>query len=88
MYYLYISVNSLVKAASSSGESASEDNSTDTAFTKDFVHFTTKDLSAVKKIVEDADDTFKLLVNSLCPAIFGHELVKGTVIPSNLLVVI
>ena len=37
--------------------------------------FTSKDLKAVKEIANDSD-TFKLIVNSICPSIYGHEVVK------------
>ena len=38
--------------------------------------FTDTDMCAVREIFED-ENTFRLLVNSLCPTIFGHELVKA-----------
>ncbi|KAJ3411838.1 DNA replication licensing factor mcm8 [Chytridiales sp. JEL 0842] len=79
MYYLYLSVNSLVKASSSSSQeiSGAEEGGSEAAFTKDFVQFSRKDLYGIKQIHEEGDDVFRLLVNSLCPAIFGHELVKA-----------
>ena len=40
------------------------------------VDFSLKDLYAIQMIQEEKD-VFKTLVNSLCPAIYGHELVKA-----------
>ena len=77
MYYLYISVNSLVKANSASSESDPSNETADTTFTKDFVNFTEKDMQGIFQIQNMGESIFKLLVNSLCPAIFGHEMVKG-----------
>jgi DNA helicase MCM8 len=37
--------------------------------------FSDKDLQAIKEIHEDKD-TLKLLVGSLCPTIYGHEVIK------------
>lgn len=77
MYYLYIDVNSLVKASTNPG-SAEEADGGDVAFTKDYVQFSNKDLYGIRAIKEvGGSNVFKLLVNSLCPPIFGHELVKG-----------
>ncbi|KAI7804271.1 putative DNA helicase MCM8 [Triplophysa rosa] len=40
------------------------------------VEFSIKDLYAIQEI-QAQDDLFKLIVNSLCPAIYGHVLVKA-----------
>ncbi|KAJ3230198.1 DNA replication licensing factor mcm8, partial [Chytriomyces hyalinus] len=79
MYYLYISVNSLVKASSSSdGDDGGDDEGGEAGFTKDGMSFTRKDLYGIRQIHEvGGDELFPLLVNSLCPAIFGHEIVKA-----------
>ncbi|KAI8840963.1 DNA replication licensing factor MCM8 [Chytriomyces cf. hyalinus JEL632] len=79
MYYLYISVNSLVKASSSSdGDDEGDDEGGEAGFTKDGMSFTRKDLYGIRQIHEvGGDELFPLLVNSLCPAIFGHEIVKA-----------
>jgi DNA helicase MCM8 len=75
MYYLYVSVNSLVKASSGKDETAGEAGEGE--FTKDFVSFSNKELQGIKKIFDQDEGLFRLLVNSFCPAIFGHELVKA-----------
>lgn len=43
---------------------------------KDAMEFSLKDLYAIQKIQEEPN-VFKTVVNSLCPAIYGHELVKA-----------
>lgn len=76
MYFLYIDVNSLVKASSGAIEEGNEQG--DGTFTKDYVQFSKKDLYGIREIYEQGQgNVFKMLVNSLCPLIFGHELVKG-----------
>ncbi|KAJ3299798.1 DNA replication licensing factor mcm8 [Borealophlyctis nickersoniae] len=72
MYFLYIDANCLVKASGSSSETESGGS----GFTKDFVQFSTKELYGIREIHE-SPDVFRLLVNSLCPAIFGHDMVKA-----------
>ncbi|KAI9209157.1 MCM2/3/5 family-domain-containing protein [Polychytrium aggregatum] len=78
MYYLYIDVNSMVKAASGSiDDIADQGDGNDPGFTKDFVQFSKKDLYGIQEVHEQGNGIFRLVVNSLCPAIFGHELVKA-----------
>ncbi len=38
--------------------------------------FTNKDFEFINKVVNESDP-FKILVNSLCPSIYGHEIVKA-----------
>lgn len=72
MYLLYVDANSFVKASSSP-----EENQDDT-FTKDYIQFSKRDLYGIREIHEQGSpNIFRLLVNSLCPLIFGHELIKG-----------
>ncbi len=40
------------------------------------VEFTNKDFAFINQLVKE-QDPFKILVNSLCPSIFGHEIVKA-----------
>ena len=35
------------------------------------------DYAAIREIFDVGDEIFKLLVASLCPSIYGHELVKA-----------
>ncbi|KAJ3379512.1 DNA replication licensing factor mcm8 [Lobulomyces angularis] len=81
MYILYIDVNSLVKASTNPGETLDEEDEGSSGFTKDFISFSTKDLMGIREIKRfGGNNVFRLLVNSLCPAIFGHELVKAGLI--------
>ena len=42
----------------------------------DLVQYTENELFAIDEIANE-DQLFPLLVNSLCPAIYGHEVIKG-----------
>ena len=42
---------------------------------KSQIEFTMLDFAAVREIFEVGDELFKLLVASLCPSIYGHEMV-------------
>ena len=77
MYQLYIDTHSFVKAGSSSPEEGDDDPDSTTSFTKDAIDFSKKDLYGIREILQPGLDTFKLLVNSLCPQIYGHEMVKA-----------
>ncbi|KAI8926730.1 MCM2/3/5 family-domain-containing protein [Entophlyctis helioformis] len=77
MYYLYLDANSLNKAGASSSDQQ-DDNGSDlaTGLSKDYLQFSRKELYGIREIHEHPD-VFKLLVHSLCPPIFGHEIVKA-----------
>eukprot|EP00124_Ichthyophonus_hoferi_P000656 Ihof_evm3s26 gene=Ihof_evmTU3s26 len=66
MFIHYMLVNSI--SSNKSSETGSE--------TLDLVEYSLKDLYAIQAIHTQAQ-LFKLIVNSLCPSIFGHELVKA-----------
>lgn len=80
MYYLYIDVHSVLKAGNSSADQYVGEIGT--GLSKDHMSFTKKELFGIREISTFGPDTFRLLVNSLCPAIFGHELVKGNLVVS------
>ena len=44
---------------------------------KSQMEFTMLDYAAIRDIFETGPELFKLLVSSLCPSIYGHELVKA-----------
>ncbi|KAI9146044.1 MCM2/3/5 family-domain-containing protein [Paraphysoderma sedebokerense] len=71
MYILYLDVNSITKVGSNS-----EDDESAVTNEKGSVVFSKKDMFFFLEICDEADP-FKLIVNSLCPSIFGHELVKA-----------
>ncbi|KNC52686.1 DNA-dependent DNA helicase and ATPase [Thecamonas trahens ATCC 50062] len=62
LFVLYIDAN-MVSRQGKTGES-------------DGMHYTVKDMQMVNEIAH-VDDVLHLLVNSLCPSIYGHELVKA-----------
>ncbi len=41
------------------------------------VELTARDLNSIEALSQE-EDLFRLLVHSICPSIYGHELVKGT----------
>lgn len=69
--------------ASISGNSARDGNSNDqsaggsgnSSSSKSTTHFTPEELQGILQVAQD-DDPFGLVVSSLCPSIFGHEIVK------------
>ncbi|MCI4382531.1 hypothetical protein PGIGA_G00015970 [Pangasianodon gigas] len=71
MFLLYIEANSLSNSKGQKNKRASEPEGQETS-----VEFSLKDLYAIQEI-QAQEDLFKLIVNSLCPAIYGHLLVKA-----------
>ncbi|XP_046533896.1 DNA helicase MCM8 isoform X7 [Equus asinus] len=71
MFLLYIEANSV---SNSKGQKtkASQDGCKHATM----MEFSLKDLYAIQEIQAE-EHLFKLIVNSLCPVIFGHELVKA-----------
>jgi DNA helicase MCM8 len=76
MYYVYIDVNSMGKL---SGGLEDTDLSQET-IGKDYINFSDKDIEGIQEIFNYEGDLFHLLVHSVCPAIFGHELVKAAIL--------
>ncbi|NWX40687.1 MCM8 helicase, partial [Steatornis caripensis] len=71
MFLLYIEANSV---SNSKGQKSK--NFDDETFQRSFMEFSLKDLYAVQEIQAE-ENLFRLIVNSLCPAIYGHEIVKA-----------
>uniref|UniRef100_A0A8C0W327 DNA helicase MCM8 n=1 Tax=Castor canadensis TaxID=51338 RepID=A0A8C0W327_CASCN len=69
MFLLYIEANSV---SNSKGQKTIEDGCKHGTL----MEFSLKDLYAIQEIQAE-ENLFKLIVNSLCPVIFGHELVKA-----------
>ncbi|KAJ3113697.1 DNA replication licensing factor mcm8 [Phlyctochytrium bullatum] len=89
LYSLYIAVNSMVKASAGSSaaddpKEATEGDGAANTFQKDFVQFNRKDLLGIQMIHGHGKQVFRHLVNSLCPTIFGHEIVKAGLLLSLL----
>ncbi|NWU98785.1 MCM8 helicase, partial [Upupa epops] len=70
IFLLYIEANSV---SNSKGQKKNFDEDT---FQRSFMEFSLKDLYAVQEIQAE-ENLFRLIVNSLCPAIYGHEIVKA-----------
>ncbi|XP_065378860.1 DNA helicase MCM8 isoform X3 [Macaca fascicularis] len=71
MFLLYIEANSI---SNSKGQKTK--SSEDGCKHGMLMEFSLKDLYAIQEIQAE-ENLFKLIVNSLCPVIFGHELVKA-----------
>ncbi|KAM4842250.1 DNA helicase MCM8 isoform 1-T3 [Thomomys bottae] len=71
MFLLYIEANSV---SNSKGQKTK--TSEDGCNHGTLMEFSLKDLYAIQEIQAE-ENLFKLIVNSLCPVIFGHELVKA-----------
>ena len=66
MYTLYVDVNSVRNSKQKNGG-------------KMELQIDQRDYPLINAIAS-MEDTFKLIVNSICPMIYGHELVKGLII--------
>ncbi|CAG5115856.1 unnamed protein product, partial [Candidula unifasciata] len=75
MFLLYLHANSVDNAKGNTRKSG-EDSSSRNGLAMDF---TMKELYAIREI-QSQDNLFQLLVGSLCPSIFGHEMVKAGLI--------
>ncbi|KTG43970.1 hypothetical protein cypCar_00015230 [Cyprinus carpio] len=71
MFLLYIQANSVSNSKGQKSKAASDSEGQGPS-----VEFSIKDLYAIQEI-QAQEDLFKLIVNSLCPAIYGHLLVKA-----------
>uniref|UniRef100_A0A8C2VJU1 DNA helicase MCM8 n=1 Tax=Chinchilla lanigera TaxID=34839 RepID=A0A8C2VJU1_CHILA len=71
MFLLYIEANSV-----SNSKGQKTETSEDGCKHRTLMEFSLKDFYAIQEIQAE-ENLFKLIVNSLCPVIFGHELVKA-----------
>lgn len=71
MFLLYIQANSVSNSKGQKSKAVSESEGQGPS-----VEFSIKDLYAIQEI-QAQEDLFKLIVNSLCPVIYGHLLVKA-----------
>ncbi|KAG0465126.1 hypothetical protein HPP92_019290 [Vanilla planifolia] len=80
LYYLYLEAISIMNSKS---QSISEDYNSSSSGTKNnnlwnFHTFSQRDLEFIVKFSEEhGSDIFRQIVQSFCPSIYGHELVKG-----------
>ncbi|KAL0485651.1 DNA helicase MCM [Acrasis kona] len=75
MYLLYLEGNSVSNSKNNSDKMSKKNNSSSSAM-GDPTEFSLNDLFLVKEIAAQ-DNLFHLIVNSVCPAIYGHEVVKA-----------
>ncbi|XP_021048955.1 DNA helicase MCM8 [Mus pahari] len=71
MFLLYIEANSVSNSKGQKAQTAEDGCKHGT-----LMEFSLKDLYAIQEIQAE-ENLLKLIVNSLCPVIFGHELVKA-----------
>lgn len=79
LYYLYLEVVSITNSKSQSMPEGSKDNpNARAADLLDLYSFSPKDLEFIVKFSEEhGSDVFRQILQSVCPSIYGHELVKG-----------
>jgi DNA helicase MCM8 len=83
-YYLYLEAVSIINSKSQSISDDSQDSDAKARPTEliDLFSFSSKDLEFVVKFASDfGPDSFRQIVHSICPSIYGHDLVKGKYIP-------
>ncbi|KAJ8538310.1 hypothetical protein K7X08_014850 [Anisodus acutangulus] len=79
LYYLYLEVVSITNSKSQSTPEGAQDNSNARATELfDLYSFSPKDLEFIVKFSEEhGSDVFRQILQSICPSIYGHELVKA-----------
>ncbi|CAL1379269.1 unnamed protein product [Linum trigynum] len=80
LYYLYIEAVSVKNSKSQSLSDEMQDSASNARATElsDLFSFSSRDLEFVVKFYEEyGSDVFKQLLQSICPSIYGHELVKA-----------
>ncbi|XP_050379375.1 probable DNA helicase MCM8 [Argentina anserina] len=82
IYYLYIEAVSIKNSKSQSMAEGARDSSSNNAGSVALVDsFSPRDLEFIVKFSEEhGPDTFRQLLQSICPSIYGHELVKAGII--------
>ncbi|KAK2349439.1 minichromosome maintenance [Trifolium repens] len=79
-YYLYLEAVSMINSKSQSISDDSQDSDAKARPTEliDLFSFSSKDLEFVVKFASDfGPDSFRQIVHSICPSIYGHDLVKA-----------
>ncbi|POO01589.1 Mini-chromosome maintenance protein [Trema orientale] len=79
-YYLYLEAISVKNSKSHSTSDDSVDSNSHARPTElfDLFSFSSRDLEFIVRFSEEhGSDTFRQLLQSICPSIYGHELVKG-----------
>ncbi|KAG7964536.1 hypothetical protein I3843_09G175800 [Carya illinoinensis] len=79
-YYLYLDAVSIKNSKSQSTAEDLQDSNSKARATEllDLFSFSPRDLEFIVKFLEEhGSDIFKQILQSICPSIYGHELVKG-----------
>ncbi|KAH6802599.1 minichromosome maintenance 8 [Perilla frutescens var. frutescens] len=80
LYYLYLEVVSITNSKSQSVPEDAQHTDTNATSSEnlDLYSFSPRDLEFIVKFSEDhGSDVFRQILQSICPSIFGHELVKA-----------
>lgn len=80
LYYLYLEAVSVKNSKSQSSiENLQDSNSSARSMElSDLFTFSQRDLEFIVRFLqENGSDTFRQIIHSICPSIYGHELVKG-----------
>ncbi|XP_059646933.1 probable DNA helicase MCM8 [Cornus florida] len=80
LYYLYLEVVSIKNSKSQPMPEDLQDTNTDARVTElfDLFSFSPRDLEFIVKFSEEnGSDIFRQILQSICPSIYGHELVKA-----------
>jgi len=81
LFYLYLEAVSIMNSKSQSLSEDSQDgksSSTRGASSLNIQSFTSRDLEFIVKFAEEhGSDIFRQILHSICPSIYGHELVKA-----------
>lgn len=83
LYYLYLEAVSIKNSKSLSMPNNLQDSNDDVRATElfDIFSFSPRDLEFVVKFSQEhGSDVFCQILHSICPSIYGHELVKGNVL--------
>lgn len=82
-YYLYLEAVSIKNSKSQSTPEEFQDSDSNARATEllDLFSFSPRDLEFIVKFSgEYGSDVFRQILQSICPSIYGHELVKGNFI--------
>ena len=85
-YYLYLEAVSIKNSKSQSTPEDLQESNPKARPTElfDLFSFSSRDLEFVVKFAEEhGSDLFRQILQSICPSIYGHELVKGKCVSHN-----
>lgn len=88
---MYLEAVSIKNSKSQSTPEDLQDSNPNARHTErfDLFSFSSRDLEFIVKFSEEyGSDTFRQLLHSICPSIYGHELVKGAFTDALCLLVI